>query len=286
MQLRKYLPGKLGKSDPVIPVVRLNGAIAPASGSPLSRSLSLAGIAGLLDRAFSDKKAPVVALSINSPGGSPVQSRQIYTRIRELAHQHNKKVLVFVDDVAASGGYMLALAGDEIFVDETSIIGSIGVVASGFGFDKAIEKLGIDRRVYTAGKNKVTLDPFQPEKKADINYIKELQLEIHQIFIDMVRDRRGSKLADDPDLFTGKFWTGIRAKDLGLVDDFGHLGTVLKHRFGEKVKLRLIQPKRGLFGRGNLGAGISFDGKQLSSQLIEDGFAAAEEKALLARYGL
>ncbi|MEM7291542.1 MAG: S49 family peptidase, partial [Pseudomonadota bacterium] len=185
MKLRKYLPGKLGEVHPAVPVVRLKGAIA-AGGGPLNRSLSLAGVAGLLEKAFRFKDAPAVAISINSPGGSPVQSRLIYTRIRELAEQHEKTVLVFVEDVAASGGYMLAIAGDEIFVDETSIVGSIGVVSASFGFDKAIGKLGIDRRVYTAGKNKVSLDPFQPEKKNDIAYLKELQLEIHQVFIDMV----------------------------------------------------------------------------------------------------
>ncbi|MEL7428706.1 MAG: S49 family peptidase [Pseudomonadota bacterium] len=284
MKFRKYLPGKLGQVHPVIPVIRLQGAIAASSG-PLSRTLSLANVAGLLDRAFNDKDAPAVALSINSPGGSPVQSRLIYTRIRELAEQHEKQVLVFVEDVAASGGYMLAIAGDEIFVDETSIVGSIGVVSASFGFDKAIEKLGIDRRVYTAGKNKVTLDPFQPEKKDDIAYLKELQLEIHQVFIDMVKERRGTKLADDADIFTGKFWTGQRGKDLGLVDGFGHMGTILKQRFGNKVKLRLIQPRRGLFGRGNLGAGVELAPDALAN-VVDHAVITAEEKTLRARYGL
>lgn len=284
MKLRKFLPGKLGQIDPVIPVIRLQGAIAASSG-PLSRTLSLANVAGLLDRAFKDKEAPAVALAINSPGGSPVQSRLIYTRIRELADQHDKQVLVFVEDVAASGGYMLAIAGDEIFVDETSIVGSIGVVSASFGFDKAIEKLGIDRRVYTAGKNKVSLDPFQPEKKDDIAYLKELQLEIHQVFIDMVKERRGAKLTDDADIFTGKFWTGQRGKDLGLVDGFGHMGTILKQRFGDKVKLRLVQPRRGLFGRGNLGAGVELAPENLS-HVVDHVVMTAEEKALRSRYGL
>lgn len=284
MKLRKFLPGKLGQIDPVIPVVRLQGAIG-AGGGPLSKTLSLGGVAGLLNKAFKDKEAPAVAIAINSPGGSPVQSRLIYTRIRELAEQHDKKVLVFVEDVAASGGYMLAIAGDEIFVDPTSIVGSIGVVSASFGFDKAIEKLGVERRVYTAGKNKVSLDPFQPEKKADIAYLKELQLEIHQVFIDMVKERRDGKLADDADIFTGKFWTGIRAKDLGLVDEFGHMGTILKERFGEKVKMKLIQPKRGLFGRSSVGAGITL-GDQAISQAVDSAIMTAEEKAMRARYGL
>jgi len=288
MNFRKYLPGKLGNKNIIIPAVRLSGAIA-ASSSPINRALSLAGVAPLLDKAFSDKRAPAVALVINSPGGSPVQSRLIYQRVRELAVENEKQVLVFVEDVAASGGYMLAIAGDEIFVDETSIVGSIGVVSASFGFDKAIEKLGIDRRVYTAGKNKVTLDPFQPEKKEDIKYLKELQLEIHQVFIDMVKERRGEKLSDDPDIFTGKFWTGLRGKDLGLVDGFGHVGTIIKQRFGKDAKLRLITQKRGLLGRGGTpGIAVSgiTPGADAASSLVNASIMTAEEKSLLARYGL
>lgn len=285
MKLRKFLPGKLGDVPVEIPVVRLTGVIAAGGNNPVNRALSLAGVAGLLEKAFTLKEAPAVALTINSPGGSPVQSRLIYNRIRQLAKEHNKHVLVFVEDVAASGGYMLAISGDEIFVDETSIIGSIGVVSSGFGFDKAIEKLGIDRRVYTAGKNKVSLDPFQPEKKTDIAYLKELQLEIHQVFIDMVKERRGSKLGDDPDIFTGKFWTGLRAKDLGLIDSFGHMGTVLKERYGEKVKMKLIQPKRSLFGRGSIGAGANL-AQSAAVGIVDTAVVTAEERSLLARYGL
>ncbi|MEM8649180.1 MAG: S49 family peptidase [Pseudomonadota bacterium] len=284
MSLRKYLPGKLGKKDTLIPAVRLAGAIA-SGGGPLSRTLSLASVAGLLEKAFSIKSAPAVVLTINSPGGSPVQSRLIYTRIRELADKHEKEVLVFVEDVAASGGYMLAIAGDEIFVDECSIVGSIGVVSAGFGFDKALEKLGIDRRVYTAGKNKVSLDPFQPEKKGDIDYLKELQLEIHQVFIDMVKERRGDKLGDDDDIFTGKFWTGLRAQDLGLVDYFGHPATVIKDRYGEDAKLKLVQPKRNFMGRPTGGNGI-FASDEMGSSVVNAAVTTAEEKALLARYGL
>jgi len=282
MSFRKFLPGKLGKKKITIPVVRLSGAIA-ASGSPLNRTLSMAGVATLLEKAFADKKAPAVAIVINSPGGSPVQSNLIFTRIRELAEKNETKVLVFVEDVAASGGYMLAIAGDEIFVDEMSIIGSIGVVSASFGFDKAIEKLGIDRRVYTAGKNKVSLDPFQPEKKADVDYLKELQLEIHDVFINMVKSRRGDKLSDDPDLFTGKFWTGLRAKELGLVDGFGHIGTIIKERYGEDAELKLIQQKRGLLNRGG-GSGISLAAH--AEAMVDASVMTAEEKALRTRYGL
>lgn len=283
MNFKRFLPGKLGKEKVTIPVVRLSGAIAAGGGSPINKTLSMSGIATLLDKAFEEKKAPAVALVINSPGGSPVQSNLIHRRIRQLAKQHEKQVLVFVEDVAASGGYMLAIAGDEIFVDEMSIIGSIGVVSASFGFDKAIAKLGIDRRVYTAGKNKVSLDPFQPEKKADIAYLKELQLEIHQVFIDMVKARRGEKLSDDPDIFTGKFWTGLRAKELGLVDGFGHIGTIIKERYGDDAKLKLIQQKRGLLNRGG-GSGISVAGH--AEALIDASVMTAEEKALRARYGL
>lgn len=285
MNLRKFLPGKLGKKNVTIPVVRLSGAIA-ASNSPLNRAVSMAGVANMLNRAFQMKDAPCVALAINSPGGSPVQSRLIYQRVRELAEQHKKTVLVFVEDVAASGGYMLAIAGDEIFVDETSIVGSIGVVSAGFGFDKAIEKLGIDRRVYTAGKNKVKLDPFQPEKEEDIEYLKELQLEIHQVFIDMVKERRGSKLGDDDDIFTGKFWTGIRAKDLGLVDDFGHIGSVIKKRYGDKAKLKVITQKKNLLGRAISSDGISLFGRGMTASMLDEAAMIAEEKAMRARYGL
>lgn len=285
MNFRKFLPGKLGNRHPVIPVVRFSGAIS-SGGGPLNRTLNLAGVGPLLQRAFAMKGEPVVALVINSPGGSPVQSRLIYQRVRELAAEHEKKVLVFVEDVAASGGYMLAIAGDEIFADETSIVGSIGVVSAGFGFDKAIEKLGVDRRVYTAGKNKLKLDPFQPEKAGDVKYLKELQLEIHQVFIDMVKERRGEKLGDDQDIFTGQFWTGIRSKDLGLIDHFGHIGSVIKDRYGDKAQLRLITGKRSLLGRPTGGNGISLSGGLDTPALVDEVVGVAEEKMLRARFGL
>lgn len=291
MRLSKLLPAKLRKTGTVIPVVRMNGAIM-ANASPLRQNLSLATVAGQLKRAFDMKDAPVVAISINSPGGSPVQSRLIYSRIRELAEEKKKRVLVFVEDVAASGGYMIALAGDEIIADETSILGSIGVVAASFGFVEAIDKLGIERRVYTAGKNKVTLDPFQPEKRADIAHLKNLQQDIHEIFIDMVKDRRGDKLADDPDIFSGLFWTGRPARERGLIDGFGHMSAVLKERYGEKTKLELMHGKKNFFGRPVTsvdatitGTGNSF-GADLGTALPVSLAAEAEERALWARYGL
>ncbi|PCI04191.1 MAG: S49 family peptidase [Hyphomicrobiales bacterium] len=284
MQFKKLLPAKFRKDHTIIPVVRLAGVIA-TGGSAFKQNLSLASVAGVLAKAFAFKDAPVIAISVNSPGGSPVQSRLIYSRIRELAKEKDKKVLIFVEDVAASGGYMIALAGDEIIVDETSIVGSIGVVAAGFGFDKAIEKLGIERRVYTAGKNKVGLDPFQPEKKSDIDHIKKLQLDIHEIFIDMVKERRGDKLSDNKDIFTGMFWTGRPAKELGLIDGFGHMSTVLKERYGEKTKLKLIQPKRGFFGRNVPGVSTELT-SAAAGGLAFGVLDAIEERAHWNRFGL
>ncbi|MCB1386717.1 MAG: S49 family peptidase [Nitratireductor sp.] len=286
MRLSRLLPRALRKNETTIPVVRMHGAIM-ASSSPLRQNLSLTAVAGPLERAFSMKRAPVVAISVNSPGGSPVQSRLIYARIRELAAEKNKKVLVFVEDVAASGGYMIALAGDEIIADETSIVGSIGVVAAGFGFVEAIGRLGVERRVYTAGKNKVMLDPFQPEKKSDIAHVKNLQEDIHRIFIDMVKERRGGKLVDDPDIFSGMFWTGGPAREKGLVDGFGHMGTELKKRYGDKTRLVLMQARRNLLGRPvpAVGTGSSV-GAQLASHLPGSIADELEERALWGRYGL
>jgi len=281
--LRRFLPKSLRSDKPVIPVVRLQGAIG--GGGPLRTSLSLASVALPLERAFAMKKAPAVALIVNSPGGSPVQSRLIFKRIRDLAKENEKDVLVFVEDVAASGGYMIALAGDEIFVDPSSIVGSIGVVAAGFGFTEMIKKIGIDRRVYTAGEKKVILDPFQPEVPEDIEYLKSLQLEIHETFIDLVKSRRGDVLADDPDLFTGKFWTGRSGVQLGLADAVGDLRGVLKDRYGEKAEPKLISAPRGLLGR-KTGLGVRAGGGRLVEGLGEELISSVEERALWMRYGL
>lgn len=270
---------------PTIPVIRLQGAIMAGRGG-FRPTLSLASTAGIIEKAFADKKAPAVAIIINSPGGSPVQSRLIYKRIRDLAVEKKKRVLVFVEDVAASGGYMIACAGDEIFVDPSSIVGSIGVVAATFGFTEAIQKLGIERRVYTAGKNKVTLDPFQPEKKEDIDRLKAMQLEIHELFINLVKDSRGHKLADNDDLFTGMFWAGEKAVELGLADAIGDLRSVLKSRYGAKTRTRLIAPKRGLFGRGiGIGTSAGFGG-QIAAGAASGLAEELEERALWAKFGL
>ncbi|TIY02600.1 MAG: S49 family peptidase, partial [Mesorhizobium sp.] len=226
--------------------------------------------------------------SINSPGGSPVQSRLIFRRIRDLATEKNKKVLVFVEDVAASGGYMIAIAGDEIFADPSSIVGSIGVVSASFGFPELLKKIGVERRVHTAGQNKAVLDPFKPEKKEDIERLKALQLDVHETFIDLVKDRRGPKLKDDPDLFTGLFWTGKKGLELGLVDALGDMRSVLKTRFGPKTQLKLITAPRGLFGRfgwfGSSRAGVS--APEIAAAAASSVIDAAEERALWARFGL
>jgi signal peptide peptidase SppA len=239
----------------------------------------------VLEKAFADKQAPTIALSVNSPGGSPVQSRLIYKRIRDLAEEKNKKVLVFVEDVAASGGYMIAVAGDEIIADPSSIVGSIGVVSAMFGFHELIKKIGIERRVHTAGSNKAILDPFQPEKKADVERLKAIQLDMHETFIDLVKARRGTKLAEDPDLFTGLFWSGRRARELGLVDAIGDMRSVLKERYGPKTRLRLISAPRGLFGRRPGIWGLAAPG-EIAAGAAKGLAEAAEDRALWGRYGL
>ncbi len=255
-----------------------------AGGSQFRPSLSLAATAGVMEKAFSFKEAPAVAISINSPGGSPVQSRLIYKRIRDLAEEKNKRVLVFVEDVAASGGYMIALAGDEIIADPSSIVGSIGVVSAGFGFQELIQKIGVERRVHTAGQNKAILDPFQPEKKEDVARLKELQLEIHDTFIEMVKERRGAKLVDDADLFTGMFWTAKKGLNLGLVDALGDMRSFLKLRYGEKTKLRLVSQPKGIFGR-RLGL-FGSQSPEMIGTAADSVLGALEERASWSRFGL
>jgi serine protease SohB len=283
--LRRLLPKRFRKEETVIPVVRLSGTIM-AGGSPFRPALNLASVGQALDKAFSMKAAPAVAIVVNSPGGSPVQSRMIYNRIRDLAVEKDKKVLVFVEDVAASGGYMIALAGDEIIADPTSIVGSIGVVSGGFGFPELLKKIGVERRVYTAGSNKAILDPFQPEKEKDIEYLKSLQLEIHTIFINMVRERRAGRIkAEDDTVFSGLFWTGVRGLELGLIDGLGDMRQELKKRFGDKTKLELVASGRSLFGKK--AASISLPGLDgIAANLVSGLAEAAEEKALWGRYGL
>lgn len=283
---KKLMPRRFRNDGIVIPVVRLHGAIM-AGGSQFRPQLNLASAAAVLEKAFAVKDAPAVAISINSPGGSPVQSRLIFQRIRDLAVEKNKRVLMFVEDVAASGGYMIALAGDEIIADPTSIVGSIGVVSGGFGFPEMLKKIGIERRVYTAGENKALLDPFQPEKEKDIEFLKSLQLEIHEVFIDMVKARRGVKLSDDPSVFSGLFWSGTGGLKLGLIDGLGDMRGELKKRYGEKARMQLITATRGLFGRRQPGAFLaSALPDRIAASAVSGLAEVAEEKALWGRYGL
>lgn len=270
----------LGRDKTVVPVVRLSGTIE--AGQKPGR-INIQQAAPLLKRAFDVKRAAAVAIVINSPGGSAVQSHLVAKYIRELAAEKNKEVLVFVEDVAGSGGYFIATAGDKIIADPSSIVGSIGVIFAGFGFEGAIEKLGVTRRMHTAGKNKSTLDPFLPEKKTDIDRLKKLQLDIHDVFIDYVKSRRGEKLVDDRDLFTGEFWTAKTGIEYGLVDELGDMSSYLKGRFGPKVKLEFVEPKRSFFEMPRLPfaqMGISEQG------LADDLISSVEAKSLWSRYGL
>jgi serine protease SohB len=278
--LSNLVPNFMRRDRVLVPVVRLSGAIG--IGAPLRPGLSLAGLESSLDRAFAIKAAPVVAILINSPGGAAVQSHQIFQRIRALAEEKGKKVIVAVEDVAASGGYMIALAGDEIVVDESSIVGSIGVVSAGFGFPKLLERIGVERRVHTAGEKKVILDPFQPERKEDVARLESLQADVHAKFIELVKSRRGAVLADDPDLFSGAFWSGTRAVALGLADRVGELRALLKERYGEDVRIKLIATERSMWRRrlGRLG------GEDRTFHLLDRAITAIEERMLWNRFGL
>ncbi|WP_441252185.1 S49 family peptidase [Tardiphaga sp. 71_E8_N1_1] len=284
--ITRLLPARFRRATAVVPVVRLSGTIGAVT--PLRPGLSLAGVARLLDKAFATKNAKAVALVINSPGGSPVQSRQIYLRIRQLAAEKKLPVFVFVEDVAASGGYMIACAGDEIFVDPSSIVGSIGVVGGTFGFQELIKKIGVERRLYTAGEHKAMLDPFLPEDPNDVARLKSLQREIHAIFINLVKDSRGARLKGAEDvLFSGEYWAGEKSIALGLSDAIGDLRSVLRARYGDKVQMPVIaQPSgmlSGLLGRkSGAGSQLSLDGLSgLPDQLI----SALETRALWSKYG-
>lgn len=283
---------RLFSKTPVVPVIRFTGPIGMAT--PLNPGISLANSADVIERAFEDKSAKAVAVVINSPGGSPVQSMMIFNRLRSLSEETGKKIYVFTEDVAASGGYFIAVAGDEIYADPSSIIGSIGVIAAGFGFDKAIEKIGVERRVYTAGEKKHMLDAFQPENPEDVARLKELQKDIHKTFKDVVTSRRGEKLTTE-DLFTGEFWTGTRAVELGLIDGISDVRTKMRELFGPEVELQLVKPKRGLFGRSSpqgvlahLAGTASVDGMagQVGGQLTNQMISSLETRALWSRFGL
>jgi signal peptide peptidase SppA len=275
--LQRLIPRRWRRNTPLVHVVRLHGAIGV--GTPLRPPLTLEGLAETLERAFARKDISAVALVINSPGGSAVQSALIHARIRALAQEKKLPVFTFCEDVAASGGYWLACAGDEIYADSSSIVGSIGVIAAGFGFVEAIKKLGIERRVHTAGENKAVLDPFQPEKPDDVERLMILQRDVHEDFKALVRARRNGKLkAEEAELFSGAFWSGRQALALGLIDGIGHLRDVMRARFGEKTEFKVIAKPQG-WGLRRLGFGTAMDPV---SGLID----AMEIRALWGRFGL
>ncbi|MSP75983.1 MAG: S49 family peptidase [Rhodospirillaceae bacterium] len=267
------------RRSPTVPVIRLSGVIASSGGLLSGRSLSIDSVAPLLKRAFEMRGAKAVALAINSPGGSPVQSALIAQRIRLHAAEKGLPVIAFVEDVAASGGYWLACAADEIIVDPSSIVGSIGVISAGFGFQELIARYGIERRVHTSGERKAMLDPFRPENPEDVERLKRLQAEIHDGFKDWVRERRGRLLkADEATLFNGEFWTGKRGLELGLADSLGELRTTLQARYGDKVRLPVIGPRRRLLSRFGLATGLDEIGPAT--------IAAVEERLHRQRFGL
>lgn len=279
---RLPIPGLPGR-PPIVPVLRLAGIIAGANLPLRGPMLNLAALAGTIDRAFAMRGAKAVALAINSPGGSAVQSNLIMRRIRQLAQEKNLPVFAFVEDAAASGGYWLALAADEIFADANSIVGSIGVIAQGFGFDRLIERFGVERRVHAQGEKKSFLDPFAPEKPDDVARLDRAMRLMHEGFKEVARERRGAKLpAGAPDLFSGEFWTGREALELGLIDGIGDLRSILRARFGERVVMVPVGPARGWLRR-RLGAG--FWAPQ-GAGLVDELWAAAEARALWARIGL
>jgi signal peptide peptidase SppA len=275
--------------SPVVPVLRLSGPIGMVT--PLRPGLALSSLAGPIEKAFSLSKLPTVAVVINSPGGSPVQSHLIFSRIRQLAAEKEKRVYVFCEDIAASGGYFLALAGDEIYADPSSIVGSIGVISAGFGLNKFIDRFGIERRVHASGKDKGALDPFQPERPEDVARLKELQRDVHEVFIGVVKARRGAKLAGpEEELFSGSFWSASKALEHGLIDGIADLRTKMRALHGDKVRLKAVpMASGGLLSRfrrfprfdGSMAGGFAF-GPSFADDLV----SAIEARALWSRYGL
>ena len=265
------------KKKIIIPHVRLSGVIG--SAGRFKQGIDFSGQQEIIKKAFSFKKAKCIAVSINSPGGSPVQSHLIHDYIKQLAKKNKKKVIIFAEDVAASGGYLIACAGDEIYANSSSIVGSIGVISASFGFQDAIKKIGIQRRVYTAGKNKSTLDPFKEEKEEDIERIKKLQLELHSDFIEVVKKSRGLKLKDPEknNTFTGEFWSGTASMKLGLIDGVGNAEQILRQKFGEDIVIKKLEKQK------------SFIAKKLSSSIdnqIDNLASVIEERALWQKFGL
>ena len=263
------------KKKKIIPHVKLNGVIGNVG--KFRQGIDFSGQEEIIKKAFSIKKAPAVAISINSPGGSPVQSHLIHDFIKYQAKKNKKKVIIFMEDVAASGGYLIACAGDEIYANQSSIVGSIGVIYSSFGFKNLIEKIGVQRRVYTAGKNKSTLDPFMEEKQEDIERLKNIQLDLHKDFIDVVEKSRGNKLNKESgiELFSGEFWSGRKAKELGLIDGIGTADQILRKKFGEEVLIKKFEKTKGWLAK-----------KLASSENYADqAISVLEERSIWQRYG-
>ena len=262
------------KKKKLIPLIKLSGVIGNVG--KFKQGIDFSGQQEIIKKAFSIKKAPAVAITINSPGGSPVQSHLIHDFIRYQAKKTKKKVIIFAEDVAASGGYLIACAGDEIYANKSSIIGSIGVIYSSFGFKDLIQKIGVQRRVYTAGKNKSTLDPFMEEKQEDIERLKNIQLDLHKDFIEVVEASRSTKLKKDTgtELFSGEFWSGRKAKELGLIDGLGNADQILKEKFGEDVNIKKFEKTKGWLA------------KKLSSESQTDQvISILEERSIWQRYG-
>lgn len=265
--MKRWIP--FLKAGPTVAVLRMSGVIASGTRGTLSDQV----LAPLLERAFTRGKPQAVALQINSPGGSPVQSSLIAARIRRLAEEKEVPVFAFVEDVAASGGYWLAAAADEIWADASSVVGSIGVISASFGAHEFLVRQGFERRIYTAGKSKSMLDPFRPEKAEDVERLKSILEDLHQNFIGHVKARRDGKLDTDTDLFTGEIWLARKAQNLGLIDGIGHVVPKMKERYGDKVRFRRYEVRRPLLRR-------------FGASVIEDAFAGLEERAAYARFGL
>ena len=264
------------KKKKIVSHIKLSGVIGNVG--KFRQGIEYSSQEEIIKKAFLVKKALAVAITINSPGGSPVQSHLIYKLIREQAKKHKKKVIVFAEDVAASGGYLIACAGDEIYANSSSIIGSIGVISASFGFKNLIDKIGVQRRIYTAGKNKSTLDPFVDEKEEDIKRLKSIQLEIHQDFIDVVEESRGIKLNKNTgiELFSGEFWTGKKSKDLGLIDGLGNVDQILKDKFGEEIEIKKFGKPKGWIAKK----------LSTSEDHAEKLISILEERSIWHRYGL
>ncbi len=263
------------KKKKIIPHIKLSGVIGNVG--KFRQGIDFAGQQEIIKKAFSIKKTLAVAISINSPGGSPVQSHLIHDYIRSQAKKKKKKVIVFMEDVAASGGYLIACAGDEIYANQSSIVGSIGVIYSSFGFKNLIEKIGVQRRVYTAGKNKSTLDPFMDEKQEDIERLKNIQLDLHKDFIDVVENSRSTKLKKNKgiELFSGEFWSGRKSLELGLIDGIGTVDQILREKFGEDVVIKKFEKTKGWLA------------KKLSSENnVDQLISIVEERSIWQRYGL